>query len=233
MNAIGVGGMVGILGVRAWGTGWREKKKEREREKKEIDYNNRGWRVINWLGFPDHWSGQKPWWNRYLTLWWISEVQRAQLAKFTLLTSTVVPLGSFSDLLRSVQMLNKEWSTESNRKLPHLFIPSKTATLVPEFAVENLPLGRTATLVSEFAVKILPLGRTLWWLLYHHSVLPKGCSIMQIQAPRLQFCQKTNSGSKVAALLRMNRCGSFPLLSTIIYIYIFIKCLNTSLKYFV
>ena len=35
----------------------------------------------------------------------------------------------------------------------NLFIPSKTATLVPEFAVENLPMGRTAALVPEFAVK--------------------------------------------------------------------------------
>ena len=44
---------------------------------------------------------------------------------------------------------------------PHIFIPSKTATLVPEFAVKDLPLGRTAALVPEFAVKDLPLGRTL------------------------------------------------------------------------
>ena len=51
--------------------------------------------------------------------------------------------GICSDLLRFVQMLKREWSAESNRKLPHLFIPSKTATLVPEFAVEDLPFGRT------------------------------------------------------------------------------------------
>ena len=51
--------------------------------------------------------------------------------------------------------------TESNGKLPHLLIPSKTATLVPELAVEDLPLGRTATFVSEFVVKDLPLRRTL------------------------------------------------------------------------
>ena len=69
----------------------------------------------------------------------------------------------FSDLLRSVQMLKGEKAEESNRKLRHLFIPSKTATLVPEFAVEDLPLGRSAALVPEFAVKDLPLGRTLWW----------------------------------------------------------------------
>ena len=51
--------------------------------------------------------------------------------------------------------------TESNWKLPHLFISSKTANLVPEFAIEDLPLGRTAALVPECAVKDLPLGRTL------------------------------------------------------------------------
>ena len=58
-------------------------------------------------------------------------------------------------------MLKREWDVKSNEKLPHLFIPSKTATWVPEFAVEDLPLGRTAALVPEFSVKDLPLGRTL------------------------------------------------------------------------
>ena len=50
---------------------------------------------------------------------------------------------------------------ENNGKLPYLFILSKTATLVPEIAVENLPLGRYAALVPEFEMKDLPLGRTL------------------------------------------------------------------------
>ena len=59
-------------------------------------------------------------------------------------------------------MLKREWSAESNGKLPHLFIPSKTATLILVFAVEDLLLGRTAALVPEFAMKDLPLGRTLW-----------------------------------------------------------------------
>ena len=35
-------------------------------------------------------------------------------------------------------MLKRECGAESNGKLPHLFILSKTATLVPEFAVEDL-----------------------------------------------------------------------------------------------
>ena len=60
-------------------------------------------------------------------------------------------------------MLQREWGAESNGKLLYLFIPSKTATLVPEYVpvVEDLPLSRTANLVAEFAVKDLPLGRTL------------------------------------------------------------------------
>ena len=58
-------------------------------------------------------------------------------------------------------MLKREWGVESNRKLLNLFIPSRTATLVPEFVVEDLPLGRTAALLPEFAVKDLPIGRTL------------------------------------------------------------------------
>ena len=39
--------------------------------------------------------------------------------------------GIFLDLLRYVQMLNRELSAKSKGKLPHLFVPSKTATLVP------------------------------------------------------------------------------------------------------
>ena len=63
----------------------------------------------------------------------------------------------FSYLLMSIQMLKRErerereWGAESNGK------PS----LVPEIAVEDLPLGRTTVLVPEFSVKDLPLGKTL------------------------------------------------------------------------
>ena len=63
-------------------------------------------------------------------------------------------------------MLQRKWGAESNGKLPHLFIPSKTATWVPEFTVEDLPLGRNAALVPEFAVKDLPLGRILMMMTY-------------------------------------------------------------------
>ena len=58
-------------------------------------------------------------------------------------------------------MLKREWGAESNGKLPHLYILSKSATFAPKFAVEDLPLRRTAALVPEFAVKNMSLGRTL------------------------------------------------------------------------
>ena len=56
-------------------------------------------------------------------------------------------------------MLKKEWNAESNGKLQHLFIPSKTATLVPESAVEDLPLGITAALRTGFCIERPALGQ--------------------------------------------------------------------------
>ena len=58
-------------------------------------------------------------------------------------------------------MLKRERGAESNGKLPHLFIPSRTATLFLEFEVEDLPLSGTPALFPEFVAKDLPLGRTL------------------------------------------------------------------------
>ena len=52
-------------------------------------------------------------------------------------------------------MPERVWGVESNGNLLHLYIPSKTVTLVPEFAVEDLLLGRTAALVAGSAVKDL------------------------------------------------------------------------------
>ena len=63
--------------------------------------------------------------------------------------------GNDSGLLRCVQMVKREWSAESNGKLMHLFIPSKTATLVPDFAVEDLPLVRTAATFNSISGVLL------------------------------------------------------------------------------
>ena len=98
----------------------------------QVQYGGEGW-----LGFPDLWCGQNPWWNWYLSpVVNFGEVRRAQLAKSTLPTSGLGPLGS-----------GKVSSDAKERagcgKLPHQFISSKTAILVAEFAVEDLSLGRT------------------------------------------------------------------------------------------
>ena len=58
-------------------------------------------------------------------------------------------------------MIKREWGAESNGKTSHLFIPSKTATLVIEFAVDDLPLGKTTALVLGFSATNLALGITL------------------------------------------------------------------------
>ena len=67
-------------------------------------------------------------------------------------------------------MLKREWGVESNGKLPHLFIPSKTVTQVPEFAMEDLPFGRIAALLPEFVAKDLPFGRTLMIMVYSRGL---------------------------------------------------------------
>ena len=81
------------------------------------------------------------------------EIRRAQLAKSTLLTSKLVPLGSFQ-IFKICSDVKERVGADSNGKLPHLLIPSKTATSDPEFVVEDLPLGRTAALVPEFLVML-------------------------------------------------------------------------------
>ena len=65
------------------------------------------------------------------------EVRRGQLAK----SIPAPPRWCPWDLFRSFkvfQMLKREWGAESTGKLPHLLIPGKTASLIPEFAVEEL-----------------------------------------------------------------------------------------------
>ena len=82
-----------------------------------------------WLGFLDLWSGQKLWWNWCLNscgeFRWSPEDPVSQIHTPHLLVDTP---GIFSDLLRFVQMLKREWGAESNGNLLHLFIPSKAAT---------------------------------------------------------------------------------------------------------
>ena len=94
--------------------------------------------------------------------WWSPEGPISQIHSPHLLVGAP---GIFSNLFWFVQMLKREWDAENNGKLPHLFISSETTTWVPEFAMEDLTLGRIAALVPEFAVKDLLLGRTLMMMM--------------------------------------------------------------------
>ena len=122
-----------------------------------------------WYEFPDLWSGQKPWWNWYLiSVVDFGEVRRAQPAKSTLLTSTLVPLALFKICTDTKE---RERERESGMRKATgsygTYSPLlKLQPLVPEFPVEGLPLGRTAALVPEFSVKDMPLGRALWFYIY-------------------------------------------------------------------
>ena len=62
-------------------------------------------------------------------------------------------------------MLKREWGVESIGKLPHLFIVSKTAALLSEFAVEDQPSTELQPWVPVLAVKDLLLGRTLMMMM--------------------------------------------------------------------
>ena len=74
----------------------------------------------------------------------------------------------------------REWG-ESNGKLLHLFIPSKTATLVPEFAMEDLPLGRIAALMPELQLSWHDLSLQIYevtgWQLHSTTIHEVGYCI--------------------------------------------------------
>ena len=77
------------------------------------------------------------------------EVRMAQLAKSTLLTSTLEPMGFF--FFRSFKICSDTKETVgcgNQREATAPIIPSKTASLVSEFAMEDLPLVRTVTFGS-------------------------------------------------------------------------------------
>ena len=68
-------------------------------------------------------------------------------------------LGIFSDLLRSVQMLKRDWVQKATGSYRTYYIPIKTAALVPEFAVEDLT-----------SAELLPRFPRLQWRTYPWAV---------------------------------------------------------------
>ena len=117
---------------------------------------------ILWKGFLDLWSGQNPGWNLYLTsVENFGEVRRAQLAKSTLLTSTLVPVGFFTSFkVCSDAEESGVWKATGSYST-YLSL----AKLQPgSWIFDGRPVfGRTAALVPALAVKDLRLGRIFWW----------------------------------------------------------------------
>ena len=72
------------------------------------------------------------------------KVRRAQLAKSTSSPPRWCPWDLFRFFKVCSNSKERERGCGKQRKLPHLSIPGKTAALVPEFVVEDLPFGRTA-----------------------------------------------------------------------------------------
>ena len=73
--------------------------------------------------------------------------------------------GIFSGLLRSDHMIKREWGAESNGKLSRLFIPSKTAIWVPEFAVKDLPMVRTTVSKKKIRKELNSYSYHANWLI--------------------------------------------------------------------
>ena len=69
------------------------------------------------------------------------EVWRAQLAKSTLLSSSLVAWDLFRSFKVCSDAKKKERGGCRKQREATTPIPGKTAALVPEFAVENLPLA--------------------------------------------------------------------------------------------
>ena len=60
-------------------------------------------------------------------------------------------------------MLKREWGAESNEKLPHLFIPVNVQPWFLSVRLKACLWAELRPLVPQFVVNDLPLGRILWW----------------------------------------------------------------------
>ena len=78
--------------------------------------------------------------------------------------------GIFSDLLKSVQMIKREWGAESNGKLPHLFIPNKSG-------VRGVVYSETKALCTKRNCIITFILTTLWYDAIMNLLKHKGWSV--------------------------------------------------------
>ena len=89
-------------------------------EKANYDQN----RGEGWLGFPDIWSDKKNLMELIFNP--CGEFRWSPGGPLSQIYSPHLHLGAhriFPDLLRSVQMLKREWGAQSNGKLPYIFNP--------------------------------------------------------------------------------------------------------------
>ena len=87
----------------------------------------------------------------------------------------VVTPGIFSHILTSVKLVKREWGAESNRKLPHLFIPSKIATWSLSFQWKICLWTELQPWFLHLQWKTCPWAEHWWWWWWHISSMLKYC----------------------------------------------------------
>ena len=84
-------------------------------------------------------------------------------------------------------MLEREWGVESNGKLPHLFIPDRTAALVIEFAVEDVPSSELQPRFLSLQWKTCPWAEHSDDILYYIVLYYTTLYLTVIYCPLLCF----------------------------------------------
>ena len=110
-------------------------------------------------------------WSKTMMDWYLThvvifgEVQKGPVSQIHS-PHLYVGVPGIISLLTSIQFLKREWGAESIGKLPHLFSPGKTAALIPEFAVEDLPSAELQPRFLHLQRRICPWAEYWWWLNY-------------------------------------------------------------------
>ena len=79
--------------------------------------------------------------------------------------------GIFSDLLRAVQMLKREWVRKATGSYRTCSLLDKTAALVPEFAVEDPPSVELQPWFLHLLWRTCLWTEHWWWLLLHCNII--------------------------------------------------------------
>ena len=155
--------------------------------------------------------------------------------------------GIFSDLLRSVYMLKREWGAKSNGKLPQLFIPSKTfrswvcgespafrqncslgAWVCSErpapgqytLMMISIPLHHTTSYSSSFTVLLARTWNSLPPSIRDCPMLSQFKNIEKVSHP------KSTCSSLITLRLTFYHFYYFSLILTYFIVYLFLTCVN-------